>query len=183
VKNIGYPFIVCSYVLLIIGFPTVVVSDHSLRQRTIGRVIVLATQMSMWISIIWLMIAVAGKLYGFGASIDVPLPLPSGQSKVADLGWLGVVILVLVSYLLAIYGFALAYTFLSAVRPNSFNVELDLFSASYFSLSTISTVGFGDIFPKSGLARALVMCEILVGLSYAIFAFSLIAAVSRERRL
>jgi Ion channel len=181
-KSIGDSFIVFSYVLFIIGFPTMVVSDPALRQRTSGIVIVLITQVSMWGSIIWLMISVAGRLYGFGALMDVPLPLP-GQVKVADLSWRGVVILVLVSYLLAIYGFALAYTFLSALKPNSFNVELDLFSASYFSLSAISTVGFGDIVPKTRLAQVLVMSEILVGLSYAIFAFSLIATVSRERRL
>jgi hypothetical protein len=54
---------------------------------------------------------------------------------------------------------------------------LDVLSAYYFSLTTIATVGFGDIHPSSSssLAKVIVMLEILIGLGYAVFVFSVLA--------
>ena len=86
------------------------------------------------------------------------------------------------SFALSVYGFALAYVFLSNVRPNSFNVgRLGIFSGTYFSLTTIATVGFGDIVPITTVSRLLVMCEILTGMLYVIFVFSIIASFVREK--
>jgi hypothetical protein len=88
------------------------------------------------------------------------------------------------SYLIAIYGFALAYVAVSRYFVGSFNVgELDLIGGIYFSVTTIATVGFGDIVPVSSLARLMVVSEILLGLAYAVFFFSIIASFLREKPL
>ncbi|HEV3074468.1 MAG TPA: potassium channel family protein [Thermoanaerobaculia bacterium] len=44
--------------------------------------------------------------------------------------------------------------------------RLARFDAVYFSLVTITTVGYGDIFPTSRLSRVIVMCELLTGLYF-----------------
>ena len=87
------------------------------------------------------------------------------------------------SYAFTIYGFALAYLYVSHAKPQSFTTgKLDVLSSVYFSVTTIATVGYGDIAPATKLARLLVMVEIFFGLVYAIFFFSLIATFAREKR-
>jgi len=82
------------------------------------------------------------------------------------------------SYLLVVLEFALLYTILSRLDPGAFNVgELDLPSAIYFSVTTITTVGFGDIAAVHPLVRLLVVGEIAVGLAYAVFVFATLAGV------
>ena len=52
------------------------------------------------------------------------------------------------SYVLTVYGFGLAYLFVSRAAPTAFApTQLTLFTAVYFSLTTAATVGFGDITP------------------------------------
>lgn len=88
------------------------------------------------------------------------------------------------SYVIAIYGFALAYVAVSRYFVGSFNVsELDLIGGIYFSVTTIATVGFGDIVPVSSLARLMVVSEMFMGLAYAVFFFSIIASFLREKPL
>ena len=87
------------------------------------------------------------------------------------------------SFGFTVYGFAVTYVFLSNVRPESFNAgKLGMFTGIYFSLTTIATVGFGDIVPVTTFARLVVMFEILAGMLYAIFAFSILATFLREKR-
>ena len=40
------------------------------------------------------------------------------------------------------------------------------FNALYFSFTTLSTVGYGDIIPVSGVARMLAMVEAVFGMFY-----------------
>jgi hypothetical protein len=87
------------------------------------------------------------------------------------------------SYLVALYGFAVAYAFVSRANPGAFTGKrLDLLSAVYFSVVTAATVGYGDIAPVSEAARMLVVAEILCSLIYGIFFFSVLAGGIRERR-
>jgi hypothetical protein len=86
------------------------------------------------------------------------------------------------SFSLTVYGFALVYVLLSEWRPSSFNVgSMGVFTGLYFSLTTIATVGYGDIFPVTQIARLVVMFEILTGMLYAIFVFSVLATFVREK--
>ena len=92
------------------------------------------------------------------------------------------VIACFLSFALSVYGFGILYAFISHSDANAFsNGPLDLLTSVYFSLVTITTVGFGDVVPKSTLARIAVMAEIVVGLVYLVFFFGLLAGFLRER--
>ena len=70
-------------------------------------------------------------------------------------------------YLLAALVFALFYVTLEEVQPGSFSLgETDdrVSSLVYFSLVTITTLGFGDITPVSRLARVVVGIEAATGI-------------------
>ena len=90
------------------------------------------------------------------------------------------VIAAVTSYFLTIYVFALLYESLSAANPQRFNVALELSTSLYFSVVTIATVGYGDILANGRFARSLVSIEILVGVGYQIFFFSIIAGQIRR---
>ena len=71
--------------------------------------------------------------------------------------------------------FALAYTLLSHLHPEAFNVRLGVGTAFYFSITTIATVGYGDIVPASAGSRAMGGNRRLLGLVYVVLVFSVIA--------
>ena len=52
----------------------------------------------------------------------------------------------------------------------------------YFSLVTLSTVGYGDIVPLSSLVRGLVLVEIVMGVLFLMFGVSELMSHSREHR-
>jgi hypothetical protein len=90
------------------------------------------------------------------------------------------------SYALSIWAFALAYYHLhhahlvtAPFKP--FDNE-SFFSWVYFSIVTMATVGFGEVVPLSDWARALVSAEIILGVAYQVFFFSIVASFVRERR-
>lgn len=62
--------------------------------------------------------------------------------------------------------FAVIYYELGQYYPDSFAMEnpeqMDFWTALYFSTITQSTVGYGDITPKSNIARLTVMLQALV---------------------
>lgn len=60
-----------------------------------------------------------------------------------------------------------AFTFLTISRadPQSFSEPLDRISAFYFTVSTVATVGFGDITPTSAGARLVVTFQMLFDLA------------------
>ena len=66
---------------------------------------------------------------------------------------------------LAIVVFAFAYLSLSRAEATSFSERLDRVGALYYTVSTISTVGFGDITANSDDARILVTLQMLLDLA------------------
>jgi voltage-gated potassium channel len=60
--------------------------------------------------------------------------------------------------------FASTYLRISRDAPDSFNEALGRTDALYFTITVFSTVGFGDIVPRSELARILTMIQMLTGL-------------------
>jgi hypothetical protein len=71
-------------------------------------------------------------------------------------------------YLLLGLMWAVAYEVVERIHPGSFQVSLphrgaNLPQLGYFSFTTLTTLGFGDILPVSPLARSLVILEALVG--------------------
>jgi hypothetical protein len=124
----------------------------------------------------------AAALYGFQKKTIFPrtmrLLLASTESELRPIRIrMGPIVSTCVSYLWTVYGFAVAYTFLSHYDHDAFNVPtLGVFDALYFSVVTAATVGYGDIYPHSKTAKALVMAEILFALMYAVFFFSVLAS-------
>jgi hypothetical protein len=68
--------------------------------------------------------------------------------------------------------FAWAYLLMSQADPASFSEPLTRVGAAYFTLSVLSTVGFGDISAQNDAARLLVSAQIVL-------TFTLLAAVVR----
>jgi voltage-gated potassium channel len=67
-----------------------------------------------------------------------------------------------VSLVLLLVSFAGIYVGLSSYDSASFNESLDHVAALYFALTTLTTVGFGDIAPVSDAARIVVMVQMVV---------------------
>lgn len=60
--------------------------------------------------------------------------------------------------------------------------EIDFTESLYFSLITISTVGYGDIVPGSDVVRVIVAIQIMLGVLLLLFGFWEILSYARERR-
>jgi len=61
--------------------------------------------------------------------------------------------------------FAFTYLTISRADPHSFTEPLDRVDAMYFTVSTVSTVGLGDITPVSAGARVVVTFQMLFDLA------------------
>ena len=94
------------------------------------------------------------------------------------------------AYLLLALCFSLAYDLIEYVHPGSFTLPLggaqgiQTRSASflYFSVVTLTTVGFGDIAAVHPVARSLVMVEALVGTLYPAILLARIVTLQMETR-
>ena len=60
--------------------------------------------------------------------------------------------------------FAATYSVISTSRPDSFTEPLSRTDALYFTLTVFATVGFGDISPRTDVARIIVMVQMITGL-------------------
>ena len=94
----------------------------------------------------------------------------------------GILLNVTVAYLLAAFCFAVLYVYLVRQDPNAFSAELNLGNALYFSVVSVTTTGYGDISPKSGLAKFVVCLQILFGFLYNVLFFSIFAGLAGRRR-
>ncbi|ATW49017.1 potassium channel family protein [Streptomyces peucetius] len=83
--------------------------------------------------------------------------------------------------------FASAYYLLDRSAPGSFSEPLTRTDALYFTLSTFSTLGFGDITARSQTGRVLTMVQmagglLLVGVAARVLASAVQAGLRRQRR-
>ena len=60
--------------------------------------------------------------------------------------------------------FAISHATMSSWDPEAFTEPLDRTDALYFTITTLATVGFGDIAPVSQAARIVVMVQMATGL-------------------
>jgi len=74
----------------------------------------------------------------------------------------GVSLLVLVAFVVIM--FSLAYATMSAAQPDAFSVPITKSDAVYFTVTTLATVGFGDITATSTAARWVVTAQMLFDL-------------------
>jgi hypothetical protein len=72
---------------------------------------------------------------------------------------------------------------ISTSRPDSFTEPLSRTDALYFTITVFSTVGFGDIAPRSDLARIITMVQMIVGLlTFGVLAKIVFAAMQKGLR-
>ena len=89
---------------------------------------------------------------------------------------------VMTAYLLAVFCFSVLYVYVVRRDGAAFSEALKLSDAVYFSIVTMTTTGYGDISPKSGLARTVVCVQILFGFLYNILFFSIFAGLAGRIR-
>jgi len=83
--------------------------------------------------------------------------------------------------LLMLLSFASTYTIMSVADSTTFSEPLEHTSALYFSLTTSTTIGYGDISPKSDGARIAVMIHMLVNVLFVGVAVRLLFQTARRR--
>ena len=84
-------------------------------------------------------------------------------------------------FLATIIVFAVIFTFLGEEHWNAEHPVEDFWSALYFSVVSITTLGFGDMFPVSGIARVLVCAECILGLIFMGLFLNDISAAQAEK--
>ena len=61
-------------------------------------------------------------------------------------------------YFRTVVMFSIAYKFVSEATPDGFNLgSIDILTSTYFSIVTITTIGFGDIVPTHWITRSLLL--------------------------
>jgi len=78
--------------------------------------------------------------------------------------------------------FAFIYVSLSASWPDSFSEPLDKVGGIYFSVTILATVGFGDIAPRTDLARVLVTGQMILNIVLIGSAAKLLTLSARRAR-
>jgi len=78
--------------------------------------------------------------------------------------------------------FASTYFVLERLSPGNFSEHLTRSDSLYFTVTVFSTVGFGDITPKTELARLLVTGQIVADLLIVGIAIKVIVGAVRSRR-
>jgi voltage-gated potassium channel len=103
------------------------------------------------------------------------------QDKVKSLTGFSVLFSAFLSYLFMIYGYGVVYMFISTVSLEAFSIgKLGFVDGVYFSLVNSSTVGFGDITPKSSIAKLVVMSQIIMSMGYIVMLFSSAVSYARD---
>jgi len=82
---------------------------------------------------------------------------------VRDMGESFVVAFLASTFLAFVVAFSSLYWTLSLQDPQSFSEPISRVDSVYFTLTTLSTTGFGDIHPVSGTAKVFVCLQIVSG--------------------
>jgi hypothetical protein len=78
--------------------------------------------------------------------------------------------------------FAASYYLMAFHAPASFNQPLTRTEALYFTVTTFSTVGYGDIVPKTDTARVVVMIQMIADLAIIGFGVKVLVGAVQSRR-
>jgi len=104
---------------------------------------------------------------GFGLGLLVFAAIIAWQARAileSDVPRLRAIEAVAVGLPILLLVFATTYLRISRAFPDSFSEVLDRTDALYFTVTVFATVGFGDIAPRSDLARILAMIQMIIGL-------------------
>lgn len=119
---------------------------------------------SFYPKVILLLIAFAKSIYFLGHSFK-----KIEEASVNNISYSKFLIIILVNILLIIVSFTVDYACLDQIDNNSFIGVIDrdhlfntFYDFFYFSITTFSTVGAGDIFPATKSSKFLVILEVMV---------------------
>lgn len=97
------------------------------------------------------------------------------RSKFPQLAAIEALILIATMFLAV---FAAVYVMESTADPSAFSEPLDHFSAYYFALTVLATVGFGDITPVTTAARATAMVQMAIDIAFIAVLVRIISTVA-----
>ena len=83
---------------------------------------------------------------------------------------------------LIILGFAWTYQVVMAQDPAAFSESMNKYSAVYFTVTVLTTVGFGDITPVSDAARMVVTAQMLLGISLISLTLKIVLQAAKDAR-
>jgi hypothetical protein len=84
-------------------------------------------------------------------------------------------------YIMLGFAFGAVFYVLNILDPRSFTANAHDPDLMYFSFVTLATLGYGDITPRTNLARSLAIIEALVGMLYiAVFMARLVSLRSND---
>nr|WP_249201603.1 potassium channel family protein [Acetobacter thailandicus] len=88
----------------------------------------------------------------------------------------------ILSYIFFNYIFSVFYIFLSHVDNRSFSTggPLSIIDGIFFSVVTATTIGYGDVYPETGIAKLSVLFQILISMFYAVVLFSASSSYLRD---
>ncbi|MFN8125369.1 MAG: ion channel [Candidatus Nanopelagicales bacterium] len=90
------------------------------------------------------------------------------------------VLFVIVMVALLVFAYAWMYLSMSLSQPGSFTEPLSKQSAVYFTVTVLSTVGFGDITPVLDVPRMVVTSQMLIGFTLFTLAIKVITSSTRR---
>ena len=79
--------------------------------------------------------------------------------------------------------FAAYYVMISNQDPAAFTEPLDHFTAYYFAITVLATVGFGDITPVTPLARIVTMVQMGIDIVFIAVVVKLVTTTAQNTRL
>jgi hypothetical protein len=76
--------------------------------------------------------------------------------------------------------FAMSYVLISTENPAAFSEPLNSFSAYYFALTVLATVGFGDIAPNTVTARSVTMVQMALDIAFIAVTVRVMSGAARK---
>ena len=125
----------------------------------------------IWFYLIWRILNIIRGIYG-----------PDSVRYLESTPVWRILLDVTVAFALAAFCFSVLYVYIERQDNDAFSTDLNLANAMYFSIVTMTTTGYGDIIPKSGLAKFIVCVQILFGFLYNVLFFSIFAGLAGRKR-
>lgn len=144
--------------------PIALVAAYYLRPGADGTPLTIVAQAALTALI------VVGALVG-GVMAITRSPYP--RLRAAEVGALVVTLMVV--------SFATVYVTMSERSPRAFSEEMNRTGALYFTMTTLATVGYGDIHARTDPARIVVMAQMVFNVVVIGAALKLIAGTARRR--
>ncbi|MFP4148228.1 MAG: potassium channel family protein [Nitriliruptoraceae bacterium] len=122
------------------------------------------------------------RMVGLGLSLAIPYRIARDIARSTHIT-LGTVAAGLCVYLLLGLAFGYVHVLVAGALPDAYSTPLTDQDAMYLSFVTLTTVGFGDVVPITGPARAVTIIEGVVGQLYLVSIVALLVGnLGRERR-